>query len=48
MNEKIMKIQDEKGIFTVIPTDLSKSVDCISHDHLLIKLDAYVWRKGRV
>ena len=48
MNEKIMKIQDEKGIFTVIPTDLFKSFDCTSHDHVLIKLDAYVWRKGRV
>ena len=37
MIEKLRKIRDNKGVFT----DLSKAFDCISHELLIAKLNAY-------
>ena len=39
--EKLRKIRDKKAIFVAVLTDLSKAVDCISHNLLIAKLPAY-------
>ena len=39
--ETIQKFRDNHGIFSVVMTDLSKAFDCISHELLIAKLDAY-------
>ena len=41
MIEKLRKIRDNKGVFTAVFTDLKKSFDCISHELLIAKLNAY-------
>ena len=39
--ETIQKFRDNHGIFSVVMTDLSKAFDCISHELLIVKLNAY-------
>ena len=41
MIEKLRKIRDEKGVFAVVLTDLSKVFDCVPHQVLIEKLSAY-------
>ena len=41
MIEKLRKNRDKKGIFAAVVSDLSKAIDCISHDLLIAKLSAY-------
>ena len=41
MIEKRRKIRDNKGVFAAVLTDLSKAFDCISHQLLIAKLNAY-------
>ena len=41
MIEKLRKIQDNKGVFAAVFSDLSKTFDCISHELLISKLNAY-------
>ena len=41
MIEKLRKIRDEKGVFAVVLTELSKAFDCIPHQSLIAKLSAY-------
>ena len=41
MIEKLKMIRDKKGVFAAVMTDLSKAFDCISHELLIAKLNAY-------
>ena len=34
-------IMDKSGHFSALLTDLSKTCDCLSHDLIIAKLDAY-------
>ena len=41
MMEKVRIIRDKKGIFAAVLTDLSEAFDCIVHNLLTAKLNAY-------
>ena len=41
MLEKWKSVVDNKKVFGAVLTDLSKAFDCLSHDLLVAKLDAY-------
>ena len=41
MIDNFWKIQDHKEIFEEVFTNLSKAFDCISHELLIVKLNAY-------
>ena len=41
MIEKWKKIVDNGGVFGALLTDLSKAFDCIPHDLIIAKLEAY-------
>ena len=41
MTEKMLLARDKREVCRAILTDLSKSFDCISHDLLIAKLNAY-------
>ena len=41
MIETIRKTRDNQGMFAAVMTDLSKAFDCISHELLIAKLNAY-------
>ena len=41
MIEKWKKIVDNWGVFGALLTDLSKAFDCIPHDLIIAKLEAY-------
>ena len=45
MTEKFWKLQDHKDIFTAVFTNL-KAFDCISHELLIVKLNAYEFDKN--
>ena len=41
MLEKWKKAVDTKKVFGALPTDLSKTSDCLPHDLIIAKLNAY-------
>ena len=41
MIETLRKIRDNHGMFAAFMTDLSKAFDCISHELLVAKVNAY-------
>ena len=41
MIETLRKTRDKNWVFAAVMTDLSKAFDCISHEHLIAKLNAY-------
>ena len=41
MIEKWKKIEDDHGVSRALLTDLSKAFDCIPHDLIMTKLEAY-------
>ena len=41
MLEKWRKVVDNEEAFAAFSTDLSKAVDCLSHEHLIAKLHVY-------
>ena len=41
MIETLQKARDKRGVFAAVMTDLSKAFDCISHELLIAKLNAY-------
>ena len=41
MIDKCKKAVDNRKVFGVVITDLSKAFDCICHDLLIAKLNAY-------
>ena len=43
-NEK--KIRDNKGVFAAVLTDLSEAFDCIPHDLITAKLNAFSFHKS--
>ena len=41
MLEKRKSVTDNRKIFGALPNDLSKAFDCLSHDLLIAKVNAY-------
>ena len=39
--EKWKKVVDNEGVFVALLTDMSKAFDCIPHDLIIVKLEAY-------
>ena len=45
MLERFKKALDKKNKFGALLTDLSKAFDCLNHELLIAKLDAYNFEK---
>ena len=43
MIENLNKVVDDEGVFGALLTDLHKAFDCIPHDPIIAKLEAYVF-----
>ena len=41
MKDNLKKVVDNRKVFWAVPTDLSKTFDCIFHDLFIAKLNAY-------
>ena len=41
MIEKIQQERDNNNVFAAVITDLSNTFDCINHELLIVKLNAY-------